>query len=205
MPKPRKKNTKQMKRKFFILCEGRKTEPNYLRGFIRSIGLKGYQAKVVDTKKNTPRELVKEAKRLRRDESVVDTDIFWVVFDRNGHANIDKAFNEAEHADIKIAFSAACFEYWILLHFEMTTAGKACCDDVISMIKRNYIPSYTKGEKRAFKALEHLVSTARMNAKIARNIVISGAPPSAHIYELNPYTDVDILLSALEEFAKDKT
>jgi hypothetical protein len=48
----------------------------------------------------------------------------WAVFDKDGHPKTAEAFNLSENTQIegkklKIAFSSRCFEYYLLLHFEL--------------------------------------------------------------------------------------
>lgn len=48
----------------------------------------------------------------------------WVIFDKDGHPKTKEAFEEAERNEVEgkhvqIAFSSRCFEYYLLLHFEL--------------------------------------------------------------------------------------
>lgn len=51
-------------------------------------------------------------------------DEVWAIFDKDGHPKTEEAFDRAEEAEVegkkvKIAFSSRCFEYYLLLHFEL--------------------------------------------------------------------------------------
>lgn len=51
-------------------------------------------------------------------------DEVWVIFDKDGHPKTADAFTRAKEKEIdgkkvKIAFSSRCFEYYLLLHFEL--------------------------------------------------------------------------------------
>jgi hypothetical protein len=71
----RKVNTREVRQRFLIVCEGEKTEPNYFRSFrvpkdvidIRGLG-------------ENPSKLVQRAKELNSQE---DYDQIWCVFDRD--------------------------------------------------------------------------------------------------------------------------
>ena len=63
MPKPRKPSTLKPLKTLRIFCEGEKTEPNYLNGYISSLADKARKSVVAvqKTRKNTPVQLVEEA------------------------------------------------------------------------------------------------------------------------------------------------
>lgn len=51
-------------------------------------------------------------------------DEVWAIFDKDGHPKTAEAFEMSENTEIegkklKIAFSSRCFEYYLLLHFEL--------------------------------------------------------------------------------------
>ena len=51
-------------------------------------------------------------------------DEVWVFFDKDGHPKAKEAFEmaritEIDGKKINIAFSSRCFEYYLLLHFEL--------------------------------------------------------------------------------------
>ncbi len=66
-----------------IICEGEKTEPFYIRGYIDDQAKE--KAKVIevpDVKVNTPVQLVDYAVSLRNSSSTSADDEYWVVYDR---------------------------------------------------------------------------------------------------------------------------
>lgn len=137
MPKERQVN-RIFKKRILILCEGKKTEPLYFNGIKQTDDYKYHLAtievKVHNSNKNTPRELVKQAKDLMK-ESRKENNAFdevWVVFDKNGYTKHNEAFDEARRNRIEICFSSISFEYWILLHIKCTTKAFKKSDDLIS-------------------------------------------------------------------------
>ncbi len=106
--------------RFLIVCEGKKTEPYYFRGFrvpkdVAEIDVKGLG--------KTPLQLVEKALRLRSKAAVKldlnEYDQVWCVFDKDDWE--DDKFNdlieEAKNEGLDIAYSNQAFELWFLLHF----------------------------------------------------------------------------------------
>lgn len=213
MPKPKKKN-KIVQPILRFYCEGEKTEPQYLQSFKDSqpsVFLD--KVKWEHCKKNTPVQLVESAVNAKnKDDS---NDIFWVVFDRESVSKYpDKLHQQARRKaldnGIFIAFSNVCFELWILLHFEYSTAEYVTCDDLIknSSLKTNLtrlgVKDYEKGIN-IFDKIQDKIENATKNAIKVRKASKSSAPSGKHKpYQLNPYTDVDEILKAIQIFVKVK-
>lgn len=98
MPKNRARIEKELLPKFHIYCEGAKTEPNYLNGYIGNMYPGNVRLKIIEivpTKKNTPKQLVDEAVADKKSK-YPNGDIFWVVYDRESkHKYSDKLHMEA--------------------------------------------------------------------------------------------------------------
>lgn len=161
-----------------------------------------------------PVKYVREAELFMIHDGFVEA---WAVFD---HDNIDirqrnKAFEHAESVDnLKIAFSSIAFEEWILAHFERNPKPfqKAQCKERGKAIdcgkvpdigcngdrclagylrKQLYLPEYEKNDHTLFETLRPRFDTAQINAAWLRHL------EDGPIYERNPYTDVDRLVSRL--------
>jgi hypothetical protein len=208
MPKKQKRQQRDLKPRLHIFCEGEKTEPNYLNGYIDRYFPGTKLTRVHETKKNTPVQLVNEAiaEKTRRD--IPEEDQFWVVYDRESpvkysDAKHEEAYAKAKANGIKIAFSNVCFEVWLLLHFQATVPAFNTCDDLCkrSPLKK-YIPNYDKGAKRNYTETE--ISNARKNAVKLNKQTIAGADASwTKPYQWNPYTDVYMLLNAMDAHQKE--
>lgn len=207
MPKKQKRQQRDLKPRLHIFCEGEKTEPNYLNGYIERC-FPGTQLTLVrKTKKNTPVQLVKEAIAEKSCRDTPEEDQFWVVYDRESpnkystalHA---EAFDKAKANGIKIAFSNVCFEVWLLLHFQAAVPARNSCADLCtrSLLKK-YIPDYAKGVKRSYTAAE--VSLARKNAiKLNKQTIAGANASSTKPYQWNPYTNVHELLDEMDVHEK---
>jgi lipopolysaccharide export LptBFGC system permease protein LptF len=178
----KKKRKKQLLPKFIIVCEGEKTEPKYLKAYIEEKGFtKNYIAKIkiIDTKKNTAKELIREAlksKELKNDE-------LWVVFDKDGYTKHPEAFDHARAKNVHIAFSSICFETWVLLHFEYTTAAFANYDELFDKKLEDHIKNYEKGIDGLYDLIKNKTDFAVANAKRLNSYSHEGNP-RAPIYQL---------------------
>ncbi len=122
----RKKDVRNKRVYYLIVCEGAATEPNYFEGLKQDLPkgvLTAYQIDIEGTGRNT-QSLVDEALRLKTDYEKNTTrpvDKLWVVFDRDSFAAND--FNNAilrcaqNIPEIGCAWSNEAFELWYLLHF----------------------------------------------------------------------------------------
>jgi hypothetical protein len=216
MPKIRNKAVKALKPVLHIYCEGEKTEPNYLHGYIDKFFSQNRRLKIIkieNTKKNTPVQLVEEAIKAKKNNP--DGDVFWVVYDRESvqkypdelHA---KACSKAKSQKIKIALSNVCFELWLLLHFQNNTTAYSNYDDLRknsslrSECQKRGLKDYDKGEKSVFNFFTNQdikqarIRARKMNAETKKTANVSCTKP----YQWNPYTNVHHLLHAIDKFAR---
>jgi len=189
-----------------ILCEG-KTEVKYITSFIecdedRRRNLKRvtviYQPKIY-----SPKGLLEEAKKRIREErgrNGIPFQEVYIVFDKDQHPSIPQTFKEAKefNPEIKIAYSAICFEYWILLHFESTSTPFLDCDKIMSYIIKNHFPKYHKTDF-PFDELKNKIETAKENSRKLRDLKQKDIDNGiTKIEEYGSYTDVHLLLEFLE-------
>lgn len=115
---------RQPKVEFVIACEGRATEPEYLRSCIEYYGAGSVRLRIL-RQTGVPLTLVEMAiaereKLLRQYRSAPERYsygfVVWVVFDRDVHPNYDKAIELAQQNKILLAVSNPCFEIWPQLH-----------------------------------------------------------------------------------------
>jgi hypothetical protein len=202
MPKPRPKpGTRAVEWRLLIVCEGAKdkSESAYFKALIkdRRNPDNRIQVMVVDTKKNTARELVREAKKLKETER----DQVWAVFDKDGYTLHPQAFDQARANEINVAFSSISFEYWILLHFEYTTRAFATCDELINFIEHRHGYHYDKADPLTYENTKSRTPEAKTRALRCRHYQIQGNPAGTPVYQMNPYTNIDELVTTIEKFA----
>jgi RloB-like protein len=118
---PRKVDTREVRQRFLIVCEGEKTEPNYFRSFrvpkdVAEVNVQGLGA--------NPSKLVTIAKELKaQDDDSYDQ--VWCVFDRDSWTpeDFNNALKNADDQGFKVAYSNEAFELWYILHFEFLNTG----------------------------------------------------------------------------------
>lgn len=127
----RQLNNKPKRKRYLIVCEGEKTEPNYFEALKLALPkgvLEVVDFRIIGEGFNTE-SLVKQAILLRakwESESVREIDKLWVVFDRDSF--LPAAFNNAiqlcmNTPKTEAAWSNEAFEIWYLLHFEYYNTG----------------------------------------------------------------------------------
>ncbi|CAI3795262.1 hypothetical protein JAMGFMIE_01274 [Rheinheimera sp. MM224] len=215
VPRPRIKNKLSVLPKFKIICEGEKTEPNYINGYINRVHSAHKKIFCFSEPGCTdPNGLIRAA--IKERESGVAGDVVWVIYDRESlvkysdevHAS---ARTLADDNNIQIAFSNVCFEMWILLHFEYSLACYTSYDDLKKRsrlrehVKSLGFDSYEKSEALLFDKLKDNVSDAIKNAtKLRQNMIASADKNRSRPFHLNPYTDVDEMLQDMENFIENR-
>lgn len=115
--------------RILIVCEGSKTEPNYLREIRQAARISSMDLHVLHSSKGTePKQVVESA-----EEEFLRTKAYekvFAVFDRDDHLTYIPALDMAEARDKKwkndenvaarfeAIASVQSFELWLLLHFE---------------------------------------------------------------------------------------
>lgn len=203
MPKKRKKpGTQKVENRFFLLCEGQpgKSEYLYYQKLIRDLNLPKHKVEVilVPIKKNTGRELVKEAIKLKQ----IHSDIAWVAYDKDGYTKHPETFALADQKKINIAFSSICFEFWILLHYEYTSKSFVNCADLCHHLKNKHSIDCSKSIENLYELTKEMLNTAISNAKQLVLAQKSAYPEKTPIYEKNPYTNLYELIDDLKKFQK---
>ncbi len=194
----RKKSLRDSYDVVLIVCEGKKSEPNYLIGLRDELGLNSANIKVLG-KGVDPLSIVNSA---LEDFELTDFDRVYCVFDKDKHSSYQDALNkinslrERKRNPIPIfaITSVPCFEYWLLLHFVESTkpynnsGGKSAGDAVKSEIKK-YISNYHEGYESVFEETKKHLSTAITRARRIKNQqgLNKTDNPSTNFFELIEY------------------
>lgn len=122
--------TRALRKRILILCEGTETEPAYFNGLIRYHRLNGTVVEFrVEGAGRSTLSLITYAEGQRGSGSEKFDEI-WCVFDKDYFADqdFDNAIAKAHsHKYLRAAWSNEAFELWYVLHFEYldsATAGK---------------------------------------------------------------------------------
>jgi hypothetical protein len=195
----RKTGVRSAEKRFLIVCEDNKSAPSYLNALLRHLKLSGSDVVVVGSSGNTqPIQVVARAIDLRREaqrpsSGTLPFDEVWCVIDGDYGERIANARHSAVANDIRLAISTPCFEYWILLHFEESSAPAANCDDVVDTLKSRHLRDYAKGSFE-FRALTVHAAHACERAMRLR-MLRSDLVPNAEDH--NPSSEMYLLVNAL--------
>lgn len=188
--KQRAVNTRDVRERFLIVCEGERTEPNYFECFrvpksIIEIDVRGLGYNTVS--------LVKKTVELNNQEQY---DQVWCVFDRDSFPaqHFNDAISLAKRHDIKVAYSNEAFEIWYLLHFNYHTTAitrSGCIDKLSELLGKKY----EKNQEKMYDLLETRQSSAIRNAKKLLSQYTPRSPERD-----NPSTTVHELVEQLNRF-----
>lgn len=182
-----------------IVCEGEKTEPEYLKALRIDCDLNPANIKIVPAERNDPVSIVRQAIKTCR-SSPGEFDRVFCVFDRNGHANYQQALDLVANSRfgrrgiLMANTSVPCFEIWILLHYGYSTApviasgGRSACDNVVAAVRR-HLPEYEKAFGDTFEKIKPMLETAITNADrlAAHNQGAGSDNPATTVHELVKY------------------
>lgn len=186
----RKINTREVKQRFLIVCEGAKTEPNYFNSFrvpkdVIQIDIKGVG--------ENPSKLVESAKELNTQE---DYDRVWCVFDRDAWPvqDFNNAIQNAKNQGFQVAYSNEAFELWYVLHFEFLNTGiprSDYCKKLNSLLGHKY-------EKNSQQIYDELIDKQATAIKFSKKLLAQYNPPNP--VSDNPSTTVHLLVEELNKF-----
>ncbi|MCF7919219.1 MAG: RloB family protein [Candidatus Cloacimonetes bacterium] len=198
-----------------IVCEGKKTEPNYFKGFQVS----GVVVEIIGLGNNTD-FLVRDAVEIWKDYANDGKyyEHLWCVFDHDDfpQENYNQAFvtisTEQEKLNkryekkvgrkiqIKIAYSNEAFELWYLLHYDYHTSGISR-SRFKAMLTKKMGKKYKKNDTGMYDFLQEL--SVNKNGAEGQRFAIENAKrlrvfhncndPQNH----NPCTNVDELVEEL--------
>lgn len=121
-----------------VVCGGVATEPAYFRGLKKDRRNPAVKV-VVEAKGVDPVSLIRFAAQKR---DILGCDEVWCVVDVD-EFDVAEAAAAAGKKGVNLAISNPCFEYWLLLHFELCTAPLTCYDDARRKLVK-HVPRYAK-------------------------------------------------------------
>lgn len=179
--------------RLLIVCEGRCTEPQYFEGLRKWFGLANVS---VDCSRSglTPLDVVEGAILIGNNASD-KYDYIYCVFDGDRRPELRKAepllaSPDANILNIKSIVSTPSFEYWLILHFEYTTAPMSAVEALRRL--KTHLPSYTKNMESIFEQVKNSIAKACVNAENSNK---NASSTSAE----NPTTNVHLVISKMDE------
>jgi len=182
-----------------IVCEGEKTEPRYFKELRAAYRLSNANVIVAPPEHgNDPLSIVRYAEYQL--DLYSDYNRVYCVFDRNGHATYAAALQKIKDSPhgksgrLIATPSVPCFEVWVLLHYEYTSApfsavgGKSACDQVTKKVL-GHCDKYHKGFAGVFKELAHRTDAAVTHAERLEtyNRKTSSENPATDVHHLVTY------------------
>ena len=203
--KDRLKSKRQAPANYLIVCEGKKTEPNYFNGLKRKINEK-YGNKVdvlipnIDVKgtgMNTT-SLVKYTQKTVNHANKVYGQV-WVVFDKDEY-NYEQFNSAIDNCNYNVAWSNFNFELWLLAHFKKVNRYVSK-DDVLQELSKEFqkkgLGDYTKNDTDIFDKVtgEGKLHTAIKNCEYMEELNKDGQAS-----QRNPMTKVYKIVDGLKEY-----
>jgi len=184
-----------------IICEGAKTEPNYLKEIRDDYRLTTANIEILGKECGSdPLSVINYAiQRFNKDKGY---NRVYCVVDRDKHATFNDAMDKLRRTRLgkeitfKAIVSVPCFEYWLLLHFAYTTqqfvapANDSNCALVVAALDNvKFIPGYNKGATGIFSLTKAKLPEAINNAKKVQKYSreTGSTNPSTNVYELIEY------------------
>lgn len=189
-----------------LVCEGAETEPNYLMSFRRKVGLTTVEVEIIGQGAEII-GVVDAAIRLK-EERAADTDRsnrrapfdeVWCIVDterRNDNPSWERGVDRARANGLNLAWSNPCFEYWLLLHFELIGRSFNGYAAVRPCLRR-HIGDYEKSAD-CFDRLAPRIPTAIGHSKQIHRSQWQDTP---RFIDCNPATTVHELVERLLEVA----
>lgn len=195
-------------RRYLIVCEGTKTEPQYFRELLDDLRIRPHVVRIEPNDGPSPDRVVDHALHLYNEDAGGGDayDMVYCVFDRDSHTTFKAAVQRtkdltASGQPLTAITSTPCFEFWLLLHFGYTAqpfhkAGKRSVGDqaVAALKNQTDFANYGKGQKGIYAKLKGRLPAAITNAGKLRAHNIATRTD-------NPSTDVDRLISDIRAVA----
>lgn len=201
--KGRKQGTRDQIVRFLIVCEGKKTEPNYFKAFIdnrrsevKEVNVKGCGCSTC--------QLINEAKKIQEKlehERQVSFDRVWLVFDKDEFKDFNKAIAEAKKEKMNCAWSNQAFELWYVLHFLYLDTGVdrkqyiEMIEDKVRKISKSKKFKYKKNDEGFYQILQKHGDEEQATKRAQRLREIRGEEKNYAAH--NPRTEVDLLVKEL--------
>ncbi len=187
-------DTRSIRERILVCCEGKKTEPNYFLKFPIDIELVEID---INGGVNTI-ALVNDAvaRKDNAEKGGRPHNQVWCVFDRDEFPpdHFNQAISKATENQIRVAYSNPCFELWYYLHFHYIDTAidrNKYCGKLSHWMKKKY----KKNDGDMYSFLKHKQQKAINNAKKLRNSYYPCNPERD-----NPSTTVYLLVETLNKF-----
>ena len=176
--------------RILVVCEGKKTEPNYFNGLKNDLHLNSANVEITGDSDSSPTSVVAFSKERYRDEEKAGSPFnrVFCVFDKNNHSDYERALTQIKKMKPDGVFQAItsvpAFEYYLLLHYIYST--KPCTSAQALSDLKKHIRGYQKGKKNIFTTVHDKLETATINAKRSLMAAVKNGTdnPSTKVHKL---------------------
>jgi len=204
---------------FLVVTEGTVIEPVYLELFLETLELSQVWVKVIPGKASDPRHVIEtgrsvadeQVRRAKKGELAVTEparfDRVWAVIDTD--VAVKEGFwNEVEQLakarKVRLAHSTPSFEFWLLLHFGLTTRGdlpngvaaKSALKDALG---RDFAPHEVTAREAIRSIIDQWPEAVGCAENVRRHHRDAATPTPA-----NPSTEMDRLARELNDSAPER-
>lgn len=183
----------------YIVSEGTKTEPYYIKGLADVINKKYYNfgSKNRIEVKGTGRSTLSLLKFVRKQVEIdwPQATVVWLMYDKDDFPIDDfdntqySAEGRKDKREYKVAWSNECIELWFVLHYQILTAdnGREHCRKILEDKM-----GYEKNQKDIYEILEDKTALAIQRAENQYDSYAVSTPPSkrcpaTRVFELVRY------------------
>lgn len=192
----RRENLRQPKRKFVIYCEGKNTEPEYIKSLkrilngaiidVEIVGGAGVPTTISRTAISALAEIRRTSRRSR--QSFGNLDEVWAMFDEDEHPNVPQAISQCNSAGVGVAYSNPCFELWLILHRQ--EYDKACDRHQVQRHLEGICPGYDRNSGKTLNCNELIIALEEAEVRATQQLqrrIKEGSPmgsPSTTVQDL---------------------
>ena len=142
---------KEVAKKILIACEGKYTEPLYLKAIKQDLRLSTVKITILPHDGTDPLSVVNKVldkrQEVKREGTWEKEDLAWAVFDGDEHIQKDpnnwhQAIQKAKKENIRLAITNPSIEFWYLIHFQEHSSNIS--QDKAKNHLKQHIPNYDK-------------------------------------------------------------
>ncbi len=199
-------------KKYYIFCEGTKTEPNYFKGIKRQIEKKGiYKNSVFIDVRGTGEGTIKVldyAEKYIKKRKIKNADV-WIVYDKDDFkdedfnavaARVNSLNSTSDSVLFNVAWSNQCIEYWFILYFDyyISNNDRSFYKEYLDKkFKSLNIGVYRKNDKDIFEKLERYGNSEKAVRYASKRLVeLKGLSDANSV----PATKVHLLYQQLRKY-----
>jgi hypothetical protein len=182
--------SRSSRKRFLVVCEGRLTEPEYIKYVKRQLRdslldikvLGGYTDPMSLVRTAMEHKATAERNSRLRSDAFLRYDGVWCLVDKDEHAKMPEARSLAQRNGIRLILSNPCFELWLLLHFVEKNAYMTSKE--AAKLLGAFMVDYEKNPSCNLLIGHYLAARARAKKLCNSEGCRGDSNPSTHVWEL---------------------